>query len=226
MTFLSKIEQAKQLIKEYAKKYPKCAVAISGGKDSGVLFYLIREVASQVPSFTVLSNTEFPETIQTIIKMAPQTHFYYFKNDPKKGSEDCCRTPKVEMFKEAVRDLDMWFSGIRRNEGITRANFDYVEDRNGLIKVNPLLDWTELDIWRFTALYEIPVNPMYKEGYRSLSCSKCSAKEEDEKETERAGRWRGTKNAGFECGIHSVSLKDLPNKAKEINGRQNINLRK
>src|SRR3972149_4713439 len=140
MTFLSKIEQAKQLIKEYAKKYPKCAVAISGGKDSGVLFYLIREVASQVPSFTVLSNTEFPETIQTIIKMAPQTHFYYFKNDPKKGSE--------------------------------------------------------------------------------VSCSKCSAKEEDEKETERAGRWRGTKNAGFECGIHSVSLKDLPNKAKEINGRQ------
>jgi len=211
MTFRQKIRKAKKLIREYIEKYPKHTLASSFGKDSMVLLHIARQVKKDIPVFSVLADTEFPETIKFKDKVVKRWKLnyteYHFKNDPSKGIEDCCRTPKVEKFKEALRDYDCWFSAIRRDEGITRVNFKEVEERDGLVKVNPILDFTEKDIWRYIALYRVPVNPLYKKGYRSLSCRLCSAKEEDENEPERAGRWKGASCHGGECGIHTQSLR-------------------
>jgi len=113
----------------------------------------------------------------------------------------------VEMTKKAVKDYNVWFAGLRRDEGRTRTNYDYVEEKNGLIKVNPILDFTEKDIWKYLAINRIPPNPLYREGYRSLGCAPCSKVEQDENETERAGRWQGTSKCGGECGIHTQPLK-------------------
>lgn len=110
--------------------------------------------------------------------------------------------------KEALKNYDMWFSGIRLDEGFTRNDFKHIEERGGLVKVNPILDFTEKDIWRYIALNEIKVNPIYRKGYRSLSCKRCSAPEKNELETERAGRWVGTDSEGGECGIHTKSLRN------------------
>ena len=85
----------------------------------------------------------------------------------------------------------------------------FVEEKDGLVKVNPILDFTEKDIWHYIGANAIPVVVQYAQGYRSLSCSKCSAPEEDENEPERAGRWKGTKSQGGECGINVESLKKL-----------------
>lgn len=211
MTFLDKVQNAKNLIAEYVAKYPKSAVALSFGKDSMALVHLMRQVKPDILVFAVLSNTEFPETLALRDKVVKDWNLnykeYVFENDLTKGIEECCRTIKVNTFKEAVKDLDCWFSGIRKDEGFTRVDFQYVEDKDGLIKVNPILDFTEKDIWRYTAVNEIPVNALYGKGYRSLSCSKCSAMELDENETERAGRWKGTTCEGGECGIHTKSLR-------------------
>jgi len=212
MTFLQKVENAKELINEYIEKYPKHGVALSFGKDSMVLVDLMRQIEPQVPAFAVLADTEFPETLAVKDKTVKDWNVnyseYVFQNDPAKGMEGCCREVKVEKFKEAVKDLDCWFSGIRRDEGFTRSDFEFVEEKDGLIKVNPILDFTEKDIWRYTAVYGVPVNPLYGKGYRSLSCRNCSAQEEDESETERAGRWKGSLMCeGGECGIHTQSLR-------------------
>ncbi len=211
MTFLEKIQKAESLIKNSIEKHPNCCVAISFGKDSMVLLDLIRRVKKDIPVFAVLADTEFDETLQLRDRVLKDWELNYkeynFVNDPSKGVEDCCRTPKVEKFKEALKSYEMWFSGIRRDEGITRADFQEIEEKEGLIKVNPILCFTERDIWRYTALYNIPVNPLYKEGYRSLSCKLCSAKEIDENETERSGRWKGASCQGGECGIHTKSLR-------------------
>jgi len=211
MTFSEKIEQAKLLIREYVNKYPNCCVAISFGKDSLVLFDLIRQVKKDIPVFAVLADTEFPETFQlrdeVIKKWGINYKEYNFVNDQTKKAEDCCRSLKVEKFKEALRPYNMWFSGIRRDEGITRADFQPVEERDGLYKINPILFFTEKDIWRYIALHRVPFNPLYKKGYRSLSCRLCSEKEKDENESEREGRWKGTCYAGGECGIHTKSLR-------------------
>jgi len=211
MTFLRKVQNAKDIIKEYTSRYPKHAVALSFGKDSMVLVHLMKQAVGNVPVFAVLSNTEFSETLALRDKTVKDWNLnykeYVFPNDLSKGVEDCCRTVKVSKFKEAVKDLDCWFSGIRRDEGFTRTDFQYMENKDGLIKVNPLLDFTEKDIWRYTAINNIPANPLYGQGYRSLSCRNCSAMEQDETETERAGRWKNTKFAGGECGIHTQSLR-------------------
>ncbi len=209
MTFLEKVEQAKQLISESIQKYPKITCACSFGKDSMVTLHLAISIKHDIPVFSVLSNTEFPETYDYVKKMVALYHLNYKEYRYKQvgtGAE-CCGAPKVETFKTALANYDAWISGVRKTEGITRVNFKKVEVLNGLTKINPILDFTELDVWRYLALYEIPVNPKYREGYRSLSCALCSTPERDETEPERAGRWRNTIKAGAECGIHTTSLR-------------------
>ena len=80
------------------------------------------------------------------------------------------------------------------------------KEKGGLVKINPILDFTELDVWRYLAINDIPAHPKYAEGYRSLGCEPCSHKEDDETEPERAGRWMGTSKCGGECGIHTQQL--------------------
>jgi phosphoadenosine phosphosulfate reductase len=207
MTLNQKIERAKKLIIETVEKYPKYAVSFSGGKDSAVLYHLAYKALGDThpKAFAVLSNTEFHETEEYVEEMMRFGITYRYTNgdDPA----DCCRSEKVRKFKMAVNGLDCWLSGIRADEGITRANFQEVEEKDGLVKVNPLLHFTEKDIWRYLAINHIRVNPKYKDGYRSLSCANCSVVEQDGDEPERAGRWKGTENACMECGIHTQSLR-------------------
>ncbi|MFH1841387.1 MAG: phosphoadenosine phosphosulfate reductase family protein [Candidatus Nealsonbacteria bacterium] len=120
--------------------------------------------------------------------------------------DSCCNFLKVEPIKEALKNFDAWIAGLRRSEGETRADLDYIIHKGNIVKINPILDFNELDVWRYLALYQIPSNPLYKEGYRSLGCAPCSKIVADD-EKERAGRWLGTNKCGGECGIHSKLLK-------------------
>ncbi len=208
MNYLQKVEKARSLIKESIKKHPKIALGCSFGKDSMVLLHLTLSISPNIPVFALLSNTEFPETYQFIQDAVIQYHLNYTEYTylQRKG-EKCCGAPKVEQAEIALKHYDAWLSGVRRTEGITRANFLPIEEKNGLTKINPILDFTEVDIWRYLALHKIPINPMYAKGYRSLSCSLCSSPEVDEKETEREGRWKGTPDARGECGIHTRPLR-------------------
>jgi phosphoadenosine phosphosulfate reductase len=175
-----------------------------------VTLSLVLSVKPDVPVFSVMSDTEFPETYAFAKEMVKKYKLnyreYIFHNVPGDVLK-CCGNQKVEKTKEAVANLDAWISGVRKTEGITRANFQPVEEKNGLTKINPILEFTELDIWRYIALNELPINPKYKEGYRSLGCANCSFKETNENESERSGRWKGTDRECGECGIHSQPLR-------------------
>jgi phosphoadenosine phosphosulfate reductase len=118
--------------------------------------------------------------------------------------DECCRLLKVEPTIVAVRHLDAWICGLRATEGPTRADYKEIENKGGLIKVNPILDFTEADIWRYLATRGIEPNPMYKLGYRSLGCEPCS---HIGGIYERDGRWQGTSKCGGECGIHTQRLR-------------------
>lgn len=118
----------------------------------------------------------------------------------------CCELLKVNPTKEAVKNLDAWVSGLRKDEGHSRLDYQEVETKGDLVKINPILHWSELDIWRYLALNEIPSNPLYAKGYRSLGCGPCS-KIVSDYQPERAGRWQDTSKCGGECGIHTKILK-------------------
>ena len=136
-------------------------------------------------------------------------HTYIFdkpidENLHKSNPDRCCELLKIVPTKRAIAKLGLeaWITGLRHDEGSTRRDYDYFEEYDcGLWKINPILDWSELDVWRYTAYYKLPVNELYMQGYRSLGCLKCS---KPNAETERGGRWEGTSKAGGECGIHST----------------------
>ncbi len=219
MNFVQKVEAAEELIREAMREHDKIAVACSFGKDSMVVLHIALRVNPEFPVFSVMTPFKFKETLHYKSLMTERWHlniktymdsfvgeqFDLYHTDP----DACCQLYKVEPTKQAIHDmrLSAWITGLRRTEGRTRVNYGFVESRDGLVKVNPILDFTETDVWRYIGVNHIPVNPLYAQGYRSLGCEPCSRKEEDESETERAGRWSGTSKCGGECGIHSQSLK-------------------
>lgn len=215
-TIVTKTNKAKALIEKAIETHKeKVAVACSFGKDSIVVVHLAMQVKKEVPVFSILTKFKPKETFEYKDKMQKLWNInlkvYQSKAnvDPnlyKTDPYECCQVLKVEPTKEAVKNLDAWICGLRDTEGRTRKNYQEVEKKAHLIKYNPILKWTELDIWRYIAIHQIPVHPWYALGHRSLGCGPCTELIDDE-ELERAGRWLGTSKCGGECGIHTKTLK-------------------
>ncbi|NOZ08490.1 MAG: phosphoadenosine phosphosulfate reductase family protein [FCB group bacterium] len=140
------------------------------------------------------------EFIQKSLMIKAETGREIYEVDP----DECCHLLKVEPTKAAVRSLDAWICGLRNTEGRTRADYREIEDKGGLIKINPILTFTEAEIWRYIATRGIKSHPWYALGYRSLGCQPCS---QIGGILERDGRWQNTSKCGGECGIHTQLLK-------------------
>lgn len=218
MPLKNKITHSKLLIQKAIKNYKKIAAACSFGKDSIVVLHLALQVNPKIPVFTVMTPFKPKETFQykdKMIKMWRLNIKKYFQKDDigakkKKlwlnNPNECCEYFKVKPTKKAVKNLDAWITGLRCTEGKTRTNYQEIEYKKNLVKINPILNWTELDIWKYIAINKIPVHPWYVKGYRSLGCQPCTKIILDS-EPERAGRWAGTAKCGGECGIHTKELK-------------------
>jgi len=209
-----KVKHSLQLIREAVDRYwPKIAVACSWGKDSMVILHLALQVKPDIPIFTVLTPFKPPETLKykdRIIKEWKLKVKEYMTAEKVPWSlhltapDKCCQILKVLPTKAAVKDLDCWITGLRNTEGRTRVNYKEIEKKGNLVKINPILVWTEADIWRYLSTRDIPVNPLYAKGFRSLGCLPCS---HPGGILERDGRWKGTKKMGGECGIHTINLR-------------------
>jgi phosphoadenosine phosphosulfate reductase len=208
VTLLEKVRAADMLIRQALSAHGRVCVASSFGKDSVALLHLLIGIRPGIPVVNVLMDTEFAETVAFSRAVAKRWALNYHEHHAVQGDVpigECCGAVKVAAFREALQPYDVWFSGVRVSEGITRADFQPVETVNGLTKINPILDWSELDVWRYTATRGLPVHPLYALGYRSLGCARCSTPELDPGEPERAGRWPGTDRC--ECGIHTQALR-------------------
>lgn len=219
LNFKEKVDRSLGLIREAYEEYgDKLVVANSLGKDSVAVWDLAQKVSPKIRGFIITTRFKPKETIEFMnkeVKRYPELKV--FKNDeaiPEKlyqtDPDKCCDLLKVKPIKQAVEEMNVecWVTGLRCTEGRTRTDFSEVEERDkGLIKLNPILLWKEREVWQYLSLYNVVVNPLYAEGYRSLGCSPCTHISTDE--DERAGRWIGTSKCGGECGIHTRPLKDL-----------------
>lgn len=130
----------------------------------------------------------------------------------KSNPDECCRILKVNPTKLAVKDLDAWISGLRNTEGRIREDYKEIENKGGLVKINPILTFTEEEIFRYLNENKIEIHPWYTKKfpdgkkYRSLGCGPCTNPIYPH-ELERQGRWQGTSKCGGECGIHTLQLK-------------------
>jgi phosphoadenosine phosphosulfate reductase len=113
------------------------------------------------------------------------------------GPEHCCSAAKVAALERALAGAEAWITGIRREQGPTRADAQPVEwdGKRSMWKYNPLVAWTEKDLWRRIHERDLPYHPLHDRGYASIGCAPCTRPGDG-----REGRWAGTDKT--ECGLH------------------------
>ena len=115
----------------------------------------------------------------------------------------CCGIRKIEPLKRALKGLDIWFTGLRAAQSITRTQMKLIEWDEGfnLIKVNPLILWSEDDVWNYIKEHNVPYNKLHDQGFPSIGCAPCTRAVQDGEDI-RAGRWWWENPEHKECGLH------------------------
>ncbi len=119
----------------------------------------------------------------------------------RRDIDSCCQVRKIEPLDRALAGRSAWMSGLRRADSASRADTPVIgaDDRRGLVKINPLVSWSDDDVERYVVEHDLPAHPLASQGYSSVGCWPCTravAPGEDA----RAGRWKGTEKT--ECGLH------------------------
>lgn len=117
---------------------------------------------------------------------------------------ECCRIRKVEPLSRALSGLSGWVTGIRREQSVTRSDLAAIEVdtvNGGIIKINPLIAWTEKQLEEYASERHLPVNRLYKQGYRSIGCAPCT-RAIGPWDPPREGRWWWENAENKECGLH------------------------
>jgi phosphoadenosine phosphosulfate reductase len=122
--------------------------------------------------------------------------------------KECCRIRKVEPLNRALAGNRAWITGQRRAQSTTRAELAVQEDdaAHGMVKFNPLADWSEEDVWAYIRANDVPYNPLHDRGYPSIGCEPCTRAIQPGEDV-RAGRWWWENPDSKECGLHVVDGK-------------------
>ena len=119
----------------------------------------------------------------------------------------CCHVRKVEPLERALTTVDAWITGLRRQQNVTRSDVARVEideAHGGIVKVNPIADWSKDRVWDYVRANNVPVSALYDQGYTSIGCAPCTRPVQPG-EDDRAGRWWWESPESKECGLHHAS---------------------
>jgi phosphoadenosine phosphosulfate reductase len=139
------------------------------------------------------------EAVQSMVAAHGLNLFYH----SVENRQLCCGVRKMEPLRRALAGLDAWITGLRREQSMTRTDARKIEwdDANRLVKVNPLVDWSHEDVWRYIREHNVPYNALHDRGYPSIGCAPCTRAVQPG-EHERAGRWWWEHPETRECGLH------------------------
>ncbi len=150
----------------------------------------------------------FPERA-AVEKLEKEKGFYSFRQSVDNRKE-CCGIRKVEPLNRALAGLDCWITGLRREQAMTRARLAKVETdaaHGGIVKVNPLADWTTEQVWAHIRKYDVPYNRLHDQGFPSIGCAPCTRAIKPGEDI-RAGRWWWELPGHKECGLHDPKQKE------------------
>jgi phosphoadenosine phosphosulfate reductase len=200
-------------LREAARHGEQAVLLCSFQKEESVLIdELLRlDYVDEVPPpqtvriVTIDTGVLFPETLQTWREFEERFGVKIEVRDassggePWSGPEHCCSVAKVTALESSLAGAEGWITGIRREQGPTRAKTELIErdEGRGLWKYNPLAHWTDKDLWRRINERDLPYNPLHDQGYESIGCAPCT-----QPGNGREGRWQGTDKT--ECGLHVV----------------------
>lgn len=202
----------------------KIALSSSLGAEDQVLTDMIVKIDPGTKIFTLDTGRMFPETYEVLdetnkkydikieiffpdyeqVEEMVQEKGINLFYESIENRKRCCHIRKIEPLKRAFKGLDVWICGLRKDQSVTRFFTQTVEwdEANGLIKINPLIDWNQKDVWNYIKDHEIPYNKLHDKGFPSIGCQPCTRAVEPGEDV-RAGRWWWEQPEQKECGLHS-----------------------
>jgi phosphoadenosine phosphosulfate reductase len=174
-----------------------------------VLIDLATRAAPGIEVIFLDTEAHFPETLAFVEEVRARygLNLTVTKPGPEAaahpcGSEQCCQFRKVAPLRQAVQGSRAWLTSLKRVDGPTRADAPIVswDEAFGLVKINPLVTWTNDDIASYLADHDLPVHPLVNQGYLSIGCAP-TTRPVAPGEDPRAGRWAGMDKS--ECGLHA-----------------------
>jgi sulfate adenylyltransferase large subunit/thioredoxin-dependent adenylylsulfate APS reductase len=217
---MSPAERIAQLRREIAGKI---VFTTSFGLEDQAILHLLAEHGSDIDVVTLDTGRLFPETyalwaqterrygrrirtlhprhddLEALVERQGINGFY----ESRQARIACCAVRKVEPLKRALAGAQAWIAGLRADQSAHRQDMALVtaETDRGLIKLNPLFDWTREELLDFISANDIPVNPLHAKGFASIGCAPCT-RAIAPGEPERAGRWWWEDESKKECGLH------------------------
>jgi len=171
--------------------------------DTGRLNEETHEVADAIKDrYRIPIDWYFPRN-ETVEKLEREKGLFSFR-ESLENRHECCGIRKVEPLGRALEGPAGWVTGLRREQSVTRTGLAPLEIDNakgGLLKINPLLEWTEEKVWEYAKQHKVPVSRLYGQGYRSIGCAPCT-RAVAPGEHARAGRWWWENPEHKECGLH------------------------
>lgn len=208
------------VIKEFGDKI---VFASSLGAEDQVITEMIAGIDKRVKIFTLDTGRLFPETYETLERTTSRygmpievffpdaghiegmvrsrgINLFYTSVENRKL---CCHIRKIEPLTRAFTGMEAWICGLRREQSVTRQEMKLVEwdDQNKLVKINPLIDWTEAQVWDYIKEKNIPYNKLHDQGFPSIGCQPCTRAIQPGEDV-RAGRWWWESPQNKECGLH------------------------
>lgn len=196
---------------------PYIAMSSSFQTQSMPLLHMVTRIAPKIPILFLDTGYHFWDTLlfrEKIqhewnlniidLRRAPRWDSFMRQNARTLPIEDpnlCCFLNKVEPMQQGLKGYRAWISGIRRDQTAIRAKANFLElQEDGLLKINPLLNWKKDDVNNYIREHNLPSHPLYEKGYRSIGCAPCTIAI-GINDDERAGRWAG--RGKVECGLHT-----------------------
>jgi phosphoadenosine phosphosulfate reductase len=195
------------------------AISSAFGAEGMVLIDVASRVRQDFRVFTVDTEFLFPETYSLIDKIEQRYEIKIERvfsllspeeQERVRGAalwgrdpDQCCNLRKVEPLRRKLNELGAWITSIRRDQTSFRQGARKIEwdEKFGLVKVNPIADWTSKQVWRYLHEHGVPYNSLHDQNYPSIGCTHCTRAIRPG-EDPRAGRWPGT--AKTECGLHII----------------------
>jgi phosphoadenosine phosphosulfate reductase len=195
------------------------AISSAFGAEGMVLIDMASRVRKDFRLFTIDTEFLFPETYNLMDRieqkygisiekvyslLSPETQEFthgdaLWARDP----DLCCRLRKVEPLRRKLQELSAWITSIRRDQTSARSGAHRIEwdAKFGLVKVNPIVDWTSKQVWRYIHEHDVPYNELHNQDFPSIGCTHCTRAVKPG-EDPRAGRWPGFSKT--ECGLHII----------------------
>lgn len=222
----SQFEKAEpeEVLKYFIEKFgDRIALSSSLSIEDQTIADMMLKIDPHVRIFTLDTGRLFPETYQLIdktnyrynIKMEvfcplaePLQQFVrqqginpFYESIEKRHA--CCQVRKLEPLQRAFKGLDAWICGLRQSQSVTRNDMRLVEwdERHSLLKINPLIHWSEEQVWQYIRANHVPYNKLHDQGFPSIGCEPCTRAVKPGEDI-RSGRWWWESPDHRECGLH------------------------